>query len=164
MMKAGTMIFLQPMTDADFAEFKPFMVEDYAQDLARNHRTTIEEARQNSARQTDELLSQGLATPRHFLFNIVSKENQLEQRVGHLWITVDEEKKSCFILDIYLLEAFRGRGYGRKTLELLETKMFEKNIQRIGLHVFAHNTHARELYTKMGYEITGHNMQKWLVD
>ena len=158
------MILLQPMTEADFAKYKPFVVEDYAQDLARNYRTTIEEARLNSARQTDELLSQGLATPMHFLFNIVSTEDQLEQRVGYLWIKVDEEKKSCFIFDIYLFEAFRGRGYGRNTLELLETRMLEMNVVRIGLHVFAHNTHARELYSKMGYELTGHSMQKWLVD
>ena len=156
------MILLQSMTEADFAEYKLFVVEDYAQDLARNYRMPIEEARQNSARQTDALLSQGLATARHFLFNVVSSEDQLEQRIGYLWINVDEEKKSCFIFDIYLLEAFRGRGYGRKTLELLEIKMLEKNIQRIGLHVFAHNTHARELYSKMGYEVTGYNMQKWL--
>lgn len=158
------MVLLQEMTEADFAEFKPFMVEEYAQDLARNYRTTIEEARLNSARQIDELLSKGLATPSHYLFNIVSTQDQPEQCLGYLWISVDEQKKSCFILDIYLLEAFRGRGYARKTLELLEMKMLEKNIQRIGLHVFAHNTHARELYAKMGYELTGHNMQKWLKD
>lgn len=156
------MVILQPMTETDFAEFKPFMVEDYAQDLARNFRTTIEEARLNSARQIDELLSQGLATPHHALFNILSAGGQDSLRVGYLWIDADEEKKRCFILDIYLLEAFRNRGYGRETLELLEVKMLEKGIQRIGLHVFAHNDHARQLYTKMGYEVTGYNMQKWL--
>ena len=85
-MTAGTMIYLQEMTEADFTEFKPFMVEIYAQDIARNYRTPIEEAQTSSANQINGLLSQGLATPQHFLFNIILAEEKAEQRMGYLWL------------------------------------------------------------------------------
>jgi ribosomal protein S18 acetylase RimI-like enzyme len=158
------MILLQEMTEADFAEYKLFTVEDYAQNIAQNYRTSIEDARTSSANQINGLLSQGLATPQHFLFNIVLAEQKDEQRIGYLWLEVDEQKKRCFIYDIFLYETYRGQGFGKTTLKLLEAKMVEKKIESISLHVFAHNTAARELYSKLGYQFTGFNMQKWLVD
>jgi len=158
------MILFQNMTEADFTAFKEFLLEDYAQDLARNYRQPIDEARANSANQINRLLEQGVATPSHHLFNLVVSDEPTQPRVGYLWVEVDEQKKRCFIYDIYLEATYRGRGYGTQTLQLLETKMREQNIAYIGLHVFAHNTAARELYSKLGYQVAGVNMQKWLAD
>jgi ribosomal protein S18 acetylase RimI-like enzyme len=42
--------------------------------------------------------------------------------------------------------------------------MKQRGITRIGLHVFAKNHIAQKLYTKMGYQLIGMNMQKWLTD
>lgn len=156
------MLDLQPMNEADFKAFMAFLVEDYAQDIARNQRIPIETARERSVTQTGELLHAGLATPKHFLYNVVLNTNAAPQAIGYLWLEVDTEKSRCFIYDIYLQPEHRGQGRGKQTLQLLEEKMQAQGIGRIGLHVFGHNTTARALYEKMGYEITGINMQKLL--
>ena len=156
------MINLHNMTETEFSEYRSLLVEDYAHDIANNYRITLDETRAKSANQIGEMLKDGLATPNQWLYEIRLEDNVPEERIGYLWIDVDETKKRCFICDIYLHEVFRGQGWGRKTLELLEKQMLEKNIQRIGLHVFGNNSVARALYEKLGFEITGLNMQKWL--
>ena len=156
------MIQLIDMTESEFSSYKPFLIEEYAQDIARNARIPIDAARARSNQQIDGLLDEGLATPDHFLYTIRLQDGETDVQIGYLWLNVDEERHSCFICDIYLHEPFRGQGWGTKTLELLETQMMAQNIQKIGLHVFGDNVVARALYTKLGYQVTGLNMQKWL--
>lgn len=156
------MIQLNDMTESEFLNYKPLLIEDYAQDISRNARIPIDEARSRSNNQIDGLLSEGLSTPNHFLYTIRLKNGETDEQIGYLWLNVDKKKLSCFICDIYLHEPFRGNGWGRKTLELVEIQMTEQNIQKIGLHVFGDNAIARRLYTKLGYQVTGLNMQKWL--
>ena len=157
------MIHFHQMTEAEFSEYKPFLIENYAQNIAHNYGLPLEEARASSAKQINALLSQDRATPHQLLYELCLGKSAPEDRIGYLWLDVDETKHRCFIYDIYLHEAFRGQGWGRKTLEMLERQMAERNIQRIGLSVFGQNKIARELYLKLGYEVMGLNMQKWLV-
>ncbi len=55
------------------------------------------------------------------------------------------------IASIYILEEFRGRGFGRKALEYIfsEYKSF-----RIVLWVLEVNLNARAFYEKCGFELT----------
>ena len=158
------MLKLQTMTEDEYIVYKAWIVEDYAGEISRNLRISMEEARASAIDQIDGALSQGLSTPNQFLYHIVLTTGDQESRLGHLWIDVDSQKERCFIYDIYLNEEFRHQGWGRKTLELLEINMKQQGILRINLHVFANNTTAQKLYSKMGYEFTGMQMQKWLVD
>jgi ribosomal protein S18 acetylase RimI-like enzyme len=155
-------IRLEEMTAAGFSEFKPLLVERYAHGIARNHRVPIEEARVKAAGQIDGLLKSGLSTPNQFLYDIWSGDANTADRIGCLWLDVDVAKDRCFICDIYLLEGYRGKGCGRKTLELLEAQMRKRNIHRIGLHVWGDNVVARELYDRLGYQVCGLDMQKLL--
>jgi ribosomal protein S18 acetylase RimI-like enzyme len=158
------MLNLQPLTEEEFAAYKAWEVEDYGREISNNYRIPMDEALTSAARDIDGLLGQGLSTPNHFLYNIVLATADKESRLGYLWIYVDDHKKRCFIYDIYLHPEFRHQGWGRKILELLETNLKQQGILRISLHVFANNSIAQELYRKMGYELTGMNMQKWLAD
>ena len=156
------MIRFREMTEDEFSEFKVFNIEGYAQDIARNYRVPIEEARSRSASQVEGLLSQGLATPNHVLYVILLEDEIGTTPIGDLWLDVNESKLRCFIYNIFLSENFRGKGLGRETLEVLDKTMKVRGIRSIGLHVFADNAIARDLYQKMGYQVTGINMQKWL--
>jgi ribosomal protein S18 acetylase RimI-like enzyme len=158
--QSKALIDLRPMTEKGFEGFKTALIEDYAQDIALNYRLPLEKARASSARQIDSLLNAGLSTPNHFLYAIVSDE----QTIGALWIEVDEQKKECFICEIQIHPEQRGKGWGKNTLQLLEERMRAQGIERIVLNVFAHNTLARELYEKMGYQVTNMTMQKWLTE
>ena len=90
------------------------------------------------------------------------EEGTVDDRIGYLWLDVNETEHRCFIFDIRLHEEYRGKGWGRKTLGLLEAQMTERSIQRIGLHVWGDNVVARELYDKLGYQLIGSDMQKRL--
>jgi ribosomal protein S18 acetylase RimI-like enzyme len=157
-----SVIQLRNLTETGFVQYKPFLIEGYAQDISKNYRVSVEEARLSSANQIEALLGQGLASPNQFLYDIVLANENGETFIGYLWFTTDDTKRQCFIYDFYLHEAFRGKGWGKKTLEVLEGLMKEQRIESIGLHVFAHNTAAHELYVKLGYQVTSFNMQKWL--
>jgi ribosomal protein S18 acetylase RimI-like enzyme len=192
------MFDLHPMAEAEYQVFKDWLLEDYAQEIARNYRIPREDARKASAADIAGLLTDGLATPNHYLYHIVTAappdapgphappassalralptaRTAPDQpadpnaagalvRIGYLWIIVDDHKRACFIAQIYLHPEFRGQGFGRKTLELLQARMQQRGIRRINLHVFADNTTAQHLYRRLGYETTDINMQKWLED
>ncbi len=59
-------------------------------------------------------------------------------------------------------EEFRRRGYGRQALLTLEAKVKDLGIDKIALHVFAHNRVAQALYESAGFEMTGIYMTKKL--
>ena len=158
----GIMIQLVKMTNAEFSEYKSFLTDNYAQVLSRNLRISKEEALQTSKSQIDRLLTNGLETPEHFLYMVQLKDSKTEDQIGYLWLNVNENKRSCFVCDIYLFEQFRSKGLGMKILELIDTRMVEQKIQKISLHVFGDNVIARKLYDKLGYRTTSVQMQKWL--
>jgi ribosomal protein S18 acetylase RimI-like enzyme len=73
---------------------------------------------------------------------------------------MDENPRRAFINDFVIEPQFRGQGFGKQTLQALDTKMEEMNVESITLHVFAHNATAINLYEKMGYEVTNLYMRK----
>jgi len=99
-----------------------------------------------------------LKTKGHFLFTVLDKEQS--SILGNVWVNVDEKKKRAFLYDIDLYERFRGKGYGRASLELLEEMLRGKGIESLELHVFADNSVAIGLYKKLGYETASYNMRK----
>lgn len=66
------------------------------------------------------------------------------KKIGYIWFHVDETRsgKHAFIYDFVIFEAFRGKGFGTKTLEALDALAKEMQITKIELHVFAHNQTA----------------------
>ncbi|HET7142394.1 MAG TPA: GNAT family N-acetyltransferase, partial [Anaerolineales bacterium] len=59
-------------------------------------------------------------------------------------------------------ERFRGKGYGKSLMLLLEEKAREMGLKSLELHVFGSNHIARNLYEAIGYEITNVLMRKTL--
>jgi len=155
-------IRLQEMAADGLSEYKPLAIEVLAQAFVGNFRIPVEEARARAASSIDRSLSSGLSTPDQFLYDIRFGDGADDDRIGYLWLDVSEAEHRCFIRDVYLHEAYRGKRWGRKTLELLEAKMRERSIRQIGLHVWGDNVVARELYDKLGYRLIGSDMQKRL--
>lgn len=121
---------------------------------------TEEEAFKKTEDDFARLLPQGLKSPDQYLFSI--KAGDL--LVGTLWFAERgaANNRKAFIYDIMLNENARGKGYGKKAMELLEVEVKKLGLRHIGLHVFGHNTIARNLYEKVGYQITNVNMEKEL--
>ena len=154
------MITVQSMTEDEFSQFEPLVIEDLAQSNAKNIGLSIEDARESSTKQVQALLPQGISTTSNLFYTVISTETS--ETVGYLWCGIDEAKKRGFLFQIFVLEPYRGKGFGNKMLEFVDKDMREKGMTRIALNVFAHNTVAIELYNKQGYKTTNMSMNKWL--
>jgi ribosomal protein S18 acetylase RimI-like enzyme len=75
---------------------------------------------------------------------------------------VDRPTNDGFILELYVEESQRGKGYGKQIMLLIEEKARELGLKAIGLHVFGSNKIAQNLYKAVGYEVTSVNMSKTL--
>ena len=156
------MVRLLPMTELDFRAYREHLIREYAADKVRSGNWSEEGALERSARETDQLLSDGLKTPEHYLFSI--HDDASNRNVGILWFAIVNwgGKRLAFIYDIEVDANDRGKGYGSQALIALEEKVKTLGLNIIGLHVFGHNQVARKLYEKLGYEITNINMAKQL--
>jgi GNAT superfamily N-acetyltransferase len=151
------MVALRPMTEAEYGPYIAHLREDYAQERAKSGETPIEEERESSNKQIDGLIPQGLATPDHYFWTVMDEGGV---GIGSLWVFVDPAKGRAFIYDIALAEERRGKGYGRQTLQVLESAVRPMGVRRIALNVFGKNAVARHLHDTVGYYVVATAMQK----
>jgi ribosomal protein S18 acetylase RimI-like enzyme len=151
-------IYFREMSSAEFSDYRRRSLESYAQDISRNFKRPIGEVRVEARKQVKQILSNGLATRGHFLYTI--HERNTGATVGHIWVNIDNRKKRAFLYDIFIHEPYRGKGYGRQTLTLIERKLRKCGITNLGLHVFGHNKIAINLYKTQGFYTASLNMQK----
>ena len=149
---------LIPMTQTEFDAFLERIIPEYAADNVKAGYWDESEALEKSRKETNGLLPQGLQTENHYLYTVYDED----QAVGIVWMraNVNRPTKSGFIFELRVGERFRGKGYGKQAMLLIEEKAREMGLQSIGLHVFAYNDVARSLYEKLGYEASSLNMKK----
>ncbi len=155
------MIELRPMQQDEFEEYILTSVPDYARDKMKSEGLSESAAMQLALDSYQKLLPLGVSTPDHFLFTVIEKTSS--EQVGILWFHKRKDGKRAFVYDIALNESSRGKGYGKQTMTLLENEVRLLGIPEIGLHVFAHNKVARNLYEKLGYEPTDLTLVKSLI-
>ena len=150
------------MTDAEFAEYLETAVELYAQSHIKAGDCDAAEALELAEADYAMLLPDGLATKDHSLYSVFDEASSA--RVGMIWFAVKERRgtKSAFIYDFVIREEHRGRGFGAQALSTVDRTVRRMGVTRIGLNVMGHNTVARALYEKHGYEIAGIGMTKRL--
>ncbi|ECH7282826.1 GNAT family N-acetyltransferase [Listeria monocytogenes] len=147
------------MTASDLEDFLSTAITDYANEKVEAGTWDEEEALAKSQGSFNKLLYDGITTPNEYLYSIISGE-----KIGYIWFHVDETRsgKHAFIYDFVIFEAFRGKGFGTKTLEALDKLAKDMEITKIELHVFAHNQTAIGLYNKVGFQNTDITMAKYL--
>jgi RimJ/RimL family protein N-acetyltransferase len=157
------MIHLEPMTEAEFQAYLKPAIDDYGQGHVKSGRWRAEEATEKSAAEFRELLPNGVHSADQHLFAI---KDEAGTQVGMLWFAVRDNngKRSAFIYDVRIGEAFQRRGYATQAFQALETLARDMGLAAISLHVFGHNTGARALYEKLGYIVTNLHMTKSLSD
>jgi len=152
---------LIPMTQPEFEAFLERLIPDYAADNVRAGYWSEDEALEKSRKQTESLLPDGLHTKNHFLYTLYDDD----KAVGMVWMRaeLDRPVKSGFIFDVEVVEKYRGKGYGKQAMLLIEEIARELGITRMGLHVFAYNDVAKNLYERIGYKVSSMNLLKELV-
>ena len=148
------------MSGEEFEHYIQNKRKRYADVLFENIHEQGEDPASKALKQLNALLPNGIETPNHHLFNIQREEIV----IGYVWLKIEEEKKSAFLYEIYILEEYRGKGFGTETMKHLEELLVQKEIEYFKLHVFGSNTGARKLYEELGFEIAGINMLKPLAN
>ncbi len=151
---------LQEMNPEEFNMFIAKQNVDYAREIARNFRRPIEQVRVEAEAQLKQLLPDGIKTKGHTLLKVV--ETRSSNAVGAIWFKLESEADRAFLYYIEIHEPYRGKGYGKIAMNLLEDLLREKNVKSLGLHVFADNQVALNLYKRQGFSTGSYNMEKIL--
>lgn len=151
------MVQLVPMEQKDFEPYFERDIREYAEEHVRNGNWKKEEALEQSRKEHQQLLPDGLQSRNQYLFSIM--DDAKNKKLGVLWVNI--ENSQAFIYDFRIEDEYRGKGYGKQALTALDEKLQSMNVQSVSLHVFGDNITAQGLYKKMGFEITGIHMRKY---
>ena len=99
------------------------------------------------------------AKENEFLLCICSNQPNDNKTLGYLWYSLSNDY--IFILDFFVYNKFKGKGYGTQTIQKLQSISLKKNIHQIRLRVARSNKRAFKLYQELGFITTGINMIKW---
>lgn len=148
------------MTRAEYDVFLERTIPEYAEDKIRAGHWVESEALERSRKEFLDDLPQGVETKNNYLYTLYDGNDA----VGLIWMraNADRPTNDGFILELYVEENHRGKGYGKQAMFLIEEKARELGLKSIGLNVFGSNKIARSLYEAVGYEITNINMRKIL--
>jgi ribosomal protein S18 acetylase RimI-like enzyme len=149
------------MSDADFRAFVDAAIPAYAADKVASGQWSEGESLELACKVIEDLLPQGRLTADHYLFNVIDDAGTI---VGTLWFAKKEQagKHIAYIYDLLIRSEWRRQGYGRCALEAAEAEARRLGLCGIGLHVFGHNSGARLLYERLGYQTTNISMFKSL--
>lgn len=153
---------VRPMTSTEFDAFRSRTDREYAAEQVLAGNWTAEEAETRSAKLTDELLPQGVETPKMLLLTAEISDGVV---IGHVWVALERQPGSSVGAWIYEFEIDsdqRGKGYGRDLLRAAELETVRHGVNAIGLNVFGPNVIARNLYESAGYQVTSIHMHKEL--
>jgi GNAT superfamily N-acetyltransferase len=71
--------------------------------------------------------------------------------------------RDAFVDEFYLSQRYRGRGWGRRTIEFVEDAARKLGITALHLEVVQQNRTAVEVYSKLGFKAhSGTFMSKWI--
>lgn len=140
------MVKFVPMSLEMYEIFYDYSTKDYANDLETSGKATKEEALLKAKEEFSQLLPKGLETRDNYIVTILFDEAV----IGSLWYQ-KLNNNTLFICDILIFEEFRGKGYGKLTLQELEIVTKKLGLEQILLHVFSYNERAIGLYEKLGY-------------
>jgi ribosomal protein S18 acetylase RimI-like enzyme len=150
---------LTPMTQPEYDVFVKQLIPDYAAEHVRAGNWAESEALEKANKEMEALLPQGLETADNYFYTLYDGN----AAVGRIWMKVkNHPSKSGFIYEVFIEEKYRGKGYGKMLMLLLEEQAREMGLQSLGLHVFGSNHVARKLYETIGYEVTNLQMSKKL--
>lgn len=153
---------LRPMTDDEVARFVAEGLETYVAEYARSTGEAEDSVRRQAEQQHAAYFPGGWPAPGHRLL-ILDSEGQ---QVGCVWVGPhpdrSDESNLAWLYNIEVDETFRGRGYGRQCLRLVESHLAQQGVTELMLNVFGANTTARALYTSAGYQDVAVTMSKTL--
>jgi ribosomal protein S18 acetylase RimI-like enzyme len=143
---------LRPLRDDEVPEFIEALRDGYVRALETDAGLSAAEAEEKAAADHAGLFPEGRPQADHHLYVV---ERETGEPVGHLFWAKRSAPGSgsrAFLYDVYIDEPFRGRGFGRQAMELLEEEVRAAGLPGLDLNVWGGNDLARSLYRKLGFE------------
>ena len=153
------MAVLRRMNSADFDTWLTQAVPIYAAEKVTSGQWTEDGAEELSRKEHEELLPQGLASEGNHFFSVLEPGGK---SVGSLWFAVKTKfgLPIAYVYNVEIDPEHRRKGYALEAFLALEKEVATLGLHGAALHVFGHNTAARALYAKLGYEPTNINLFK----
>ena len=154
------MTTIAPMRAEAYAVFLEDAIAVYAAENIGGGRWRAEEAQGLARAETERLLSHGIQTPDHYIFEVLDTPEG--QSVGYVWFATLPRGmvKVAFVFQLRIKAEFQRQGHARAALSLVEQRARELALSGMALHVFAHNSGACALYRSVGYNVSSLNMIK----
>ncbi len=156
------LIRLRRMTPVEYAKFTSEDLRLFAEENVKSGRWPANRSITQARRAHRELLPDGQKTRGHYFYSSESLENG--NLVAYSWLSMSGKGRlrQAFIFSLIVPRQYRGRGYGKATLDALEEVVRRMGAVRIELHVFGRNKKASDMYERSGYRVLGVNMGKVL--
>ena len=150
---------LRPMIEPEYAAWLKAIIPAYAADKVSSGQWSEEASMELSKKEYDDLLPQGLETPDNYFFTIVDSRSAA---VGVLWFAVKTRFSAwiAYVFDVSVRPDRQREGHALRGFLALEDEVKKLGLSGIALHVFGHNTGARALYTKLGFQPTNISLFK----
>ncbi|WP_252504036.1 N-acetyltransferase [Sporosarcina sp. Marseille-Q4943] len=149
-------VLIAKMNSSDFEVYYEDKLIRYAEVLEENIHEVGDSGESRAKQQLASLLPKGFYTNNHCFYNIYL--NDLV--IGYVWMKLDSQKRSAFLYEIYILEDYRSKGYGKQVMTLIEQVLVDEAIIYFKLHVFGSNQKALKFYEEIEFEVFGINMVK----
>ncbi len=154
------MLVLREMHLREYPAYRQYFIDDYSREIATNYGYSMERAINMASEELTRSFPQGPVSNQHDLLSIEAEHNNQLVLVGYLWHSKNSHENSSYIYDFYILDEYRGRGFGKLAINKLEAQLQGEGIKQIKLRVAFDNKRALQLYQSAGFIITGHNMLK----
>lgn len=153
---------LVEMDRDDFARRRAPLVARYATSIASPRGLSAPEAEAEAERDVADKVPRGPATPGQLMRRAVVGDAE----VGWIWVSLPGPAMPgmAWISNVEVDPGHRSRGYARAIIEAIEAELVALGVPRLGLNVFAHNDVACRLYERLGFEVTGQQRSRSLVD
>ena len=154
------MTILAPLDEAGFTRYMAVAIPRYASEKVASGEWREAQSLELARAAFTRMLPEGLATPGNFLFEL--REGAAGSPIGLLWFAVQERagQAIAYVYEVEVMPEHRRKGHARRAFQALESRAAELGLAGIALHVFGHNSGARQLYEDMGYRATNISMFK----
>ncbi|WMT45447.1 MAG: GNAT family N-acetyltransferase [Cuniculiplasma divulgatum] len=151
------MVHFEYLKEEEFPEYWRYSIESGMHDMQKagffGRDMTYEEAE----KQLRKYLPDGLKTTGHHIMHILNNDGV----VGNIWFEIRSKSvREAYLWDIIIFKEHRGKGYGRQSMNELESFVKKEGVKQISLNVFPYNTVARNLYQTSGYKEAAITMLK----
>jgi ribosomal protein S18 acetylase RimI-like enzyme len=146
-------IRLRPLRGDEFPGLLEDMRKEYVRGMVDEAGMSPEQAEAKARADHGALFPDGVPQANHRI--AVLEDVTSAERRGYLFWAVRQppgsENKHAYLFELYVDESFRGRGLGRRALELLEAEARAEGLPAIDLNVWGGNEAARALYRAAGF-------------